>query len=205
MRELPTSGGVRPPGDRPAAPDEADLLDRVREGDPEAFDAIAREHAPRLYRLARHLAGRDDAAEDLVQETLVRSLPRLARFEGRARLSTYLMRALTNLWRNRTRSERRSRLVPWPRASAEEDASEVEFPDREPDALERLVRRDRDSRVREALGTLEPVRRLTILLREVEGLSYEEIAEMTEVPVGTVRSRLARARADLRAALGGST
>ena len=72
-------------------------------------------------------------------------------------------------------------------------------------ALERLEQEDRATEVRRCVARLEPNRRLTLLLREVEELTYEEIAEMTGVPVGTVRSRLARAREDLRGMLGGRT
>jgi len=201
MREPSDDSGVRPIGAVTPDPDEAALLERVRRGDADAFDAVARTHAPRLYRLALHLARRSEDAEDLVQETLVRALPKLDRFEGRARLSTYLVRALTNLWRNRLRSKGRSRLVPWPEVG--EERRQAEFPDPSPSVENGLVKRDRADDVRAALERLEPTRRLTILLREVEGLSYEEIAEMTNVPVGTVRSRLARARGDLRTILGG--
>jgi RNA polymerase sigma-70 factor (ECF subfamily) len=81
---------------------------------------------------------------------------------------------------------------------------EIVAVDRSPSPLERLERQDRAAEVRRAVSRLEPTRRLTLLLREVEELSYEEIAEMTGVPVGTVRSRLARARDDLRRLVGGS-
>ena len=83
------------------------------------------------------------------------------------------------------------------RDGAEEEA-EWEPPDRGPSAQDQLEQEDRAAQIREAVARLEPVRRWTLLLREVEELSYEEIAELTEVPVGTVRSRLARARRELR-------
>ena len=78
-----------------------------------------------------------------------------------------------------------------------------EFADPGPGAHERLEAADRATAVREAVARLEPTRRLTLLLREVEEMSYEEIANLTGVPVGTVRSRLARGRDDLRKLLGG--
>lgn len=180
----------------------AELLERLRRGDPDAFEAVAREHAPRLFRLALRLTGRREDAEDLVQETLVRALPKLSAFEGRAALSTYLIRALGNLWKNRLRSRKRSRIVGWFRARASEDEPPLDPPDGAPSPLDRLEARDRAARVRRAVAELEPVRRLTLLLREVEEMSYEEIARMTGVPVGTVRSRLARAREELRGRLG---
>jgi RNA polymerase sigma-70 factor (ECF subfamily) len=179
----------------------ADLLDGIRRGDADAFDALAREHAPRLFRLALRMTGRRDEAEDLVQETLVRALPALRRFEGRAKLSTYLVRAMGNVWKNSLRSKKRSRLVDWFRGRTERETADdaaFEPSDDAPSAQDRLEAQDRALEVREAVTQLEPNRRLTLLLREVEEMSYEEIATVTRVAVGTVRSRLARARSDLR-------
>jgi RNA polymerase sigma-70 factor (ECF subfamily) len=199
--ELNKRSGVRSDGER-TDDETAELLQRIRRGDAGAFEQVAREQAPRLFRLALKLCGRREDAEDLVQETLVRSLPALRRFEGRARLSTYLIRALTNLWKNRLRSRKRSRLVDWFRGKGldEDDAQgpEAFAIDPAPSAEERITSEQRGQLVRVAIGRLEPNRRLTLLLREVEDMSYEQIAELTGVPVGTVRSRLARAREDLR-------
>ncbi len=197
---------TRPSGVCPVEPeaDPAELLEGIRRGDTDAFETLARQHAPRLFRLALRLTGRREQAEDLVQDTLVRALPALRKFEGRARLSTYLVRALGNLWKNRLRSKSRSRLVEWfrgPAGDGDDGTGDWEPPDSSPSALDRLESEDRAAWIRRGVARLEPVRRWTLLLREVEELSYEEIAEMTEVPVGTVRSRLARARADLRSIL----
>jgi len=183
-------------------------LEAIRRGDADAFEQVARRYAPRLFRFALRLTGSRDEAEDLVQDTLLRALPALRKFEGRARLSTYLLRALSNLWKNRLRAKSRSRLVEWFRVARrnpsrpEEDEAEFVPVDQAPSPLERLEASERNEEVREAVSKLEPNRRLALLLREVEDLSYEEIARMTGVPVGTVRSRLARARDDLRALIG---
>lgn len=198
LTEPDGDGGVRrdEAGERTA-----ELLERIRRGDGAAFEAVAREQAPRLFRLAWRLTGRREDAEDLVQETLVRSLPKLAGFEGRAALSTYLCRALGNLWKNRLRSRKRSRIVDWfrgARGREGQEAAVLDPPSEAPSALERLEADERGARVREAVARLEPARRWTLLLREVEELSYEEIAATTGVAVGTVRSRLARAREELR-------
>lgn len=197
MAEPGSAGGVYSDG---AGADPATLLQRIQQGDPDAFEAVAREHAPRLFRLAMRFAGRREEAEDLVQETLVRALPALAKFEGRAKLSTYLIRALGNLWKNRLRSKKRSRFVEWFRGKPgdEDETAEFDPPDPAPSAHELLEQRDRAEQVRRAVTRLQPERRWTLLLREVEEMSYEEIAEVTGVAVGTVRSRLARARSDLR-------
>jgi RNA polymerase sigma-70 factor (ECF subfamily) len=204
--ELRGRSGVRSGGER-TEESTARLLERIRKGDADAFEQIAREQAPRLFRLALKLCGRREDAEDLVQETLVRCLPALRRFEGRARLSTYLIRALTNLWKNRLRSRKRSRLVDWFRGkqedSDEKDGLEAFAIDPAPSAEEQIQGQQRGALVRAAIERLEPNRRLTLLLREVDEMSYEEIAEATGVAVGTVRSRLARARDDLRRLLEG--
>ena len=193
-------------GDDPSTPATAELLEAIRAGDADALERVAREHAPRLFRLALRLTGRREDAEDLVQETLLAALPALSRFEGRAKLSTYLMRALGNRFKNRLRARSRSRLVDWFRGrrpgAAPDEADAVDAVDASPSALDGLVTLERAARVRDAVTRIEPHRRLALLRREVEELSYEEIAEMTGVPVGTVRSRLARARDDLRSILG---
>ncbi len=197
-------GEAGEPGDAGGVSQDEALLEALRRGDGQAFERVAREQAPRLYRFAMHLTGRQEDAEDLVQETLVRALRTLPRFEGRSTLSTYLLRALGNIWKNRLRSRSRSKIVEWFRAApAGDPEAEPEVADPSPDPLERMAAEDRAAQVRQALDKLEPGRRMALLLREMEGLPYEEIAEMTGVPVGTVRSRIARGRDDLRRLLKG--
>jgi len=203
-REPAAPEGVPRSRAEPKPLDPAALVEAVRRGSADAFEVLAREHSPRLYRLALHLSRRPDEAEDLVQETLVRALPALRRFEGRAQLSTYLIRALTNLWKNRLRSRSRSRIVDWFRPGLRgEEAGTFDPPDASASALDRIEAEEAAARVRTAMARLDPDRRLTLLLREVEDLSYEEIASVTGVPIGTVRSRISRAREDLRRLLRG--
>ena len=200
IREPTAGGGVSRDAGDDATRETPAQLEAIRRGDADAFEQVAREHAPRLYRFALRLTGDRDEAEELVQETLLRALPALRKFEGRARLSTYLIRALSNLWKNRLRSKSRSRLVEWFRAARgnpskpEEDEREFTPVDHSPSPLQKLETDERNERIRQAVSKLEPHRRLALLLREVEDLSYEEIAAMTGVPVGTVRSRLAMMR-----------
>lgn len=187
-RELDDARGVR-----------TGEAERLRRGEADAVATLADDHVPRLYRVAIRLTGRREDAEDLVQEAIVRALPALERFEGRSSLATYLTRVLVNLWKNRLRSRSRSRLVDWVRGLGDERAEPAAD---EPTPLDGLEAEDRARAVRSALLRVAPERRLALVLREVEGLSYEQIAEITGVPVGTVRSRLARARTDLRRLLG---
>ena len=203
MNGIPEPEAGRGVHDKESGRETVELLDAIRRGDADAFERVARDQAPRLFRMAMRLTRRREDAEDLVQETLVRALPKLRGFEGRASISTYLFRAMGNLWKNRLRSKKRSRLVDWFRRTPEgEDEVVLDPPDDAPSPPELMEAEDRAVQVRQAVARMDPTRRLTLLLREVEEMSYEEIATATDVPVGTVRSRLARARDDLRHLVG---
>ena len=140
----------------------------------------------------------DDAVE-LAQETFIRAFQNLAGFEGRSSFSTWLYRIASNLaidWRRRE-----TRYVV---AHGEEAESELrKIPSGEGDSFRSLVRDETSRKVREALKELTPEHREVILLREMEGLSYEEISEILNCPKGTVMSRLHYARSHLRSLLKG--
>jgi RNA polymerase sigma-70 factor (ECF subfamily) len=152
----------------------------MRLGDERAFRRLHERHAPRLQRLAAHLAaGSSIAAEDLVQETWVRAVPRFARFEWRSSLSTWLTGILVNLFREALRGDRR---MSW--ADPEEEA--VEWP-AAPGADVRLD-------LARAVENLPPGARAVLLLHDVEGYTHEEIGEFLAISPGTSKSQLCRAR-----------
>jgi RNA polymerase sigma-70 factor, ECF subfamily len=141
---------------------------------------------PALRRYARALARDTDIADDLVQDTLVRALRSEKLFLG-GDLRSWLYTILTNLNRNRRRTlARRPTLVPLTDTSADASGTEAEGGD-----------------IARALATLVEEQRAALLLVVLEGLSYREVAEIQSVPIGTVMSRLARARAHIRASLDG--
>ena len=165
-----------------------------RDGDALPREAIA--HVDALYRLARHLAGNDRDAEDLVQETYVRALDALDRFEPGTDLKAWLMRILRNA---HVSAWRRSRRGPRPLEAVEAD-------DAVPPAQDAFVRGDLaleqmravvGTEIEAALGALGPDSR-TLVLLHLEGLTDREMADVMGWPVGTVKSRLSRARAALR-------
>lgn len=162
-------------------------------------DALPREaiaHVDALYRLARHLAGNDRDAEDLVQETYVRALDALDRFERGTDLKAWLMRILRNA---HVSAWRRNRRGPQPLETVEADDAVAPIQDafvRGDLALEQL-RAVVGTEIEAALAALDADSR-TLVLLHLEGLTDREMAEVMGWPVGTVKSRLSRARAALR-------
>lgn len=174
-----------------------ELAERHRWGDSEAFDEIYRRFAPMVYGLACRLAGRPDRAEDLSQEVFIRIFRHLGRFDGRSALKTWIYRVTLNHCRSKL-SRRR-----WPTQSLIEDDAEqgVQLVDERRGPEEHTLADDAGRRITDALGQIKPVFREAVVLRDLEGLAYDEIAEVLGVRIGTVRSRIARGRDRLRAIL----
>jgi RNA polymerase sigma-70 factor (ECF subfamily) len=163
------------------------------------------DHQRMVYQLAFHLLGDAQEALDLSQEVFLRVFRTLPSFRGQSTLRTWIYRIVVNQASNRLRWWRRrhrAQQVPL----EEHAAVHGDLPDQRnaamPDRL--LQQREVADRVWGALGQLPFDQRTVIVLREIDGLSYEEIADSLGVAVGTVKSRLARARGTLRAALGGA-
>ncbi len=177
--------------------DEPQLIERAKAGDGAAAGEIVERYQRRIYTLCLRILGDADAAEELTQETLVKALTGLERFDGRAQLGTWLHRIATNACYSRIRSDRvRSKgRVPWPESGEPEAKQGVQ---RNEGALDAGQRR---RSVAMALGQIQPEHRVVLVLRDVQGLEYEQVAEVLGVPVGTIKSRLFRARVALREAV----
>jgi len=162
--------------------------------DRETFEKLALEHLDAVWRMAMQLARREADAADLVQDTYARALRAADRFEERAGgMRAWLFRILHNVFF--TELERRRRR-PVPTESVSDRISDEPGPDSPEPAwdLASLDWEHVDERLKSAIDGLRPEYRVTLLLWAVEGLRYREIAEVTEVPIGTVMSRLHRAR-----------
>ena len=188
---------------RPAVAAESGLVDLCRRGDPEAFARLVSLHERMVYNLAVRLLGDAEEARDLSQEVFLLVYRTLGRFQGRSSLRTWIYRIVVNQCRNRQRWWRRRKRE---RSCPLEDvtpADEVRMAEaaQATTPFDDLARRERAQRVQAALGRLSFDHRAILLLREVEGLSGEEIAAALGIPEGTVKSRLARARDGLRRAL----
>jgi RNA polymerase sigma-70 factor (ECF subfamily) len=166
----------------------------VSDWTPPTWDEVVREHSARVYRLAYRLTGNTHDAEDLTQEVFVRVFRSLdsytpGTFEG------WLHRITTNLFLDMARRRQRIRFE----GLAEETAGRLSGD--EPTPAQAFDARHFDSDVQDALRALAPEYRAAVVLCDIEGLSYEEIASTLGVKLGTVRSRIHRGRAQLRGAL----
>ena len=183
-----------------AADDDAALLKRFRSGDAAAFHALIDRHAGRLYGVARSLLGNTADAEDVVQETFAGAFQSAKAFRGEASVKTWLLKILVRQVARARRSRGRWRFLSLSGGAAAQSADDANpLPgDAGPGAESTAA--DVDTRLDLAvmLRRLSPEHREVIVLRELQGLSYEEIAAALDVPRGTVESRLHRARRELR-------
>ena len=167
-------------------PDEL-LVRRAQRGERFAFDKLVERHEQRLYTLAARVLGSRDEAADAVQDALVRAWLALPRFRGDARFSTWLYRITVNAAHD-ARAKRRE-------PSVEEPPDPV-------DPRDRFAEQELSGELQRALNALDESYRVAVVLYDVLGCSYAEIAELTEVPEGTVKSRIFRGRSELAERLG---
>jgi RNA polymerase sigma-70 factor (ECF subfamily) len=184
---------------REGAP-EGRLLELCRGGDPQAFARLVALHEGMVFNLASRLLGDPEEARDASQEVFLQVFRTLARFEGRSSLRTWIFRIVVNQCRNRQRWWRRRRKDKCCPIEDLTPAQEARLPaSPQGESPYESVRRGEEARqVQAALLRVSFDHRAILLLREVEGLSCEQVAATLRVPEGTVKSRLARAREALR-------
>jgi len=180
------------------SPDESRLIDASLAGDSAAFGELVRMHQDRLYNAMVHFCGHAVEAEDVVQEAFVQAYMKLPSFQRNSAFYTWLYRIAFNASVSR---QRRKRVEVSVDQSREQLGSEPAAGGDAPD--DQLLREERAAQVNTALALLSEEHRSILVLREIEGCDYEQIAEILEINVGTVRSRLHRARTQLRERLQG--
>jgi RNA polymerase sigma-70 factor (ECF subfamily) len=183
---------ARPPQTDPG-PDETFLLARARQGDPAAFEEVVRRHQRRVYGVALRIVRSHDVADDVAQEAFVRAFRSLDRFELGRPFGPWVCRIAANLAVNHVRSPR----------AREEGLPEghSETPSTDPGPLGAALDAEAQRVLDEAVAALAPEQRAVFVLRAVEEMSYQEIAEALGISPGTVMSRLFRARERLAKAL----
>ena len=176
------------------------LVELSLDGDEGAFGILVRRYQRRLTAFLSQLVGDIELARELSQEAFVRAWSALERFNPKYRFSTWLFRIAHNLGIDQLR-RRRLQTTPLYRTDSEGDEVEVVVPDLEKDPLGHLENRALASELRQVIDGLRPEYRELVLLRHFGGLSYQEIADFTEMPLGTVKNKLFRAHSVLRRAL----
>jgi RNA polymerase sigma-70 factor (ECF subfamily) len=165
-------------------------------------DRIVAEHADLVYSLAKRLTRNDEEARDLFQESWLRILRGLPGFEGRASLRTWICQVVINCDRNRRRwwARWRRNLSPIPLDAVDPPPEHrgAEPADASPGPERRLLSSESRRRIESALRELPAEQRMAVLLRDVEGMGYDEIAAAMGIAIGTVKSKISRGRAALR-------
>jgi RNA polymerase sigma-70 factor, ECF subfamily len=192
---------------RPSA--ETQFIERLRAGEAAAFDRLVTERSADIYALLYRLTEDPEEARDLTQETFLQAFRSIAHFRGDADLRTWLYRIAVNQARNRWRWWRRRRRGVTVSLDATDETHELSLATRlvdehAPDPEARTLAHEREKILLAAVRTLARPYREAVVLRDVEGLSYEEVAAALEISVGTVKSRLSRGRTELRRKLEGS-
>jgi len=173
--------------------DDAQLIAGALAGDTAAFGELATRHQDRLYNTLVHVVGSAEDAYDVVQDALVQAFLKLDTFHGASAFYTWLYRIAFNLAISRRRRQRPFVSVEQHRLMAGEEPLE-----RGAGPGERIEQHERAVQVQQALAALSEEHRAVLVLREIDGCCYETIGEILDLPVGTVRSRLHRARLQLR-------
>lgn len=199
--------GVPPPvyaSERYDWPGDERAVTRFLAGDVTGFEQIVRHYSPMIFSMASRLVGPSDA-EDIVQETFLRAYSALEKFRGESSLKTWLYAIALNRARARhgTLSRLRRIFVSAPRGERADDSFPA-FDNAADTAMspeENSIARERRGRLRAAIESLPVEFKTAVILRDLEGLSYQEVAEVLSIPIGTVRSRIARGRSFLKEAL----
>ena len=185
-------------------PNEGELIRRAQGGEKEAFGDLVELLQDRVYNFSFRLTGNRDRAWDLSQEAFLKAFAAIGSFRGGSRFYTWIYRILLNLHMNKEKSmgrrmEKRSLSMNQTRDDNHRSAlgERLAGPGNS-DPSSEVLRKERKAAVQEAISQLAADQKQVVLLRDMEGMSYEEIADLLEIPVGTVRSRLHRAREELK-------
>jgi RNA polymerase sigma-70 factor, ECF subfamily len=181
---------------------EIEFIESLKSGDALAFNLFVNRYSNKVYALLFRLTENQQEAEDLTQDTFLRALKAIKNFRGDADLKTWLFRIAINESKNRWRWWKRRKNDLTISLDAESDFSETSLSETIADVSDNpeaaVLRREREFQLRKMLRELPQNFREVIILRDIEGLSYEEIAAALSTNVGTIKSRIARGREELR-------
>ena len=181
------------PQDLPASADIEALIRRCLRGDQLAWDAIVRQYWRKVFNVAYKFVGKHDEAEDLTQDIFLKIFKSLDTFDRRANFQTWLISISRNLCIDHYRSVRKERES----IDRAVDANDLTPTSPEPGPIAALEHRDRVALLRQAMSALPDTLRTAVLMRDIQELSYQEIADRLRLPEGTVKSRINRGRTEL--------
>ncbi len=179
---------------------EQDWITRARGGDPTAFGYLVEEHQKKVYNLALRMVTNPDDAAELTQDAFLKAWRSMEQFQGDSSFATWMYRLTHNLCIDFLRREQRRKQAgaSFSLDEEHEEGTKTELPDTHYEPQRRLEQQEVREQIAKGLETLSPEHKEVLLLREINGLSYQEISEMVGVAEGTVKSRIARARLTLR-------
>lgn len=180
--------------------EELKLIERSRNGDTAAFGELVALFEKKVYNLAYRFTNNDDDALDLAQEAFLRAFTNLNDFRGTSSFGTWIHRITANLCLDEIRRRRRQPVYSLDVAVTTEEGGEVErqLVDESDTPLETVEKRELQAEIQAGINSLDDEFRLAVVLRDLQGHSYEEIAEIMGVSIGTVKSRISRGRRALK-------
>ena len=187
--------------------DDRQLVERFKAGDEEAFDSLVDRHSTRAYQIAYSVLGNREDAEEVAQDAFIRMHRALPNFRGESEFTTWMYRIVINLARNKYRWNK-TRMAAFhdsidaPAEGDDVDTRKIELPDTRNTPEEEAVYAELDQALQSELGKLPEAQRQVLVMRNVLDMSYEDIADAMKCKIGTVKSRLARAREELCRRLG---
>lgn len=181
---------------------EKQLIEQCRKGDVSAFEHLISLYDKKVYNIALRMLGNKDDASELAQEVFIRIFKSIKKFRGESLLSTWVYRITTNMCLDELRRRKKASFVYIDEGVSFNDSElELQLPTDAPGPQETVERIELKTAIEKALHILSEEQRMVIVLRDIQGFSYKEIARILRIPSGTVKSRVSRARTALKKVL----
>ncbi len=176
--------------------EEIELIQKAKQGDKQAFNIIVRNWANKLFNSAIRLCGNVQTAEDIIQETFIKAYKNINSLNDEKLFNIWIRRILINTWKNYVRYEKRRKIFKHFSIYEiiENEEKEIQIQDNDPSPLETAQKSLEAEEVQKVLNNISEINREILIMRDMDNLSYEEISKTLNISIGTVKSRIARAR-----------
>lgn len=178
---------------------ESRLIKKAKSGNLEAFEQLILQYEKRIYNYCYRMTNSQEDAEDLAQEIFIKVYKNLKSFKGNSKFSTWIYRIAYNTCIDKYRKKEVATVSLT--LNSDEEEKEIDLPSNDPLPEERIVSREEYDVVCECISELKPEYKNAVILRDIQNYTYDEIAEILNIPLGTVKSHISRGRASLRDAL----